>query len=99
MSIEDFEIEKLEFLSRIKLNKDEKSTFIEKFNNVLNLLEIICEFDSDEYQVLTQVLKKKQKFRDDVVYHRNSVEDIFLNSSNKNENYSDKRYFVVPKTI
>ncbi|MBF8246543.1 MAG: Asp-tRNA(Asn)/Glu-tRNA(Gln) amidotransferase subunit GatC [Rickettsia sp.] len=99
MSLNESELEKLQFLSKIKLGDNEKLNFIKKFNNVLNLIDKINDFDTTDCKVLTQVVEKRQELREDKSYSRNSMEDIFLNSQNTIVDSSEKKYFSVPKTI
>ncbi len=88
------EVEHIAGLCRIKLEEDEKSTFVDQFNDILDFFHKLDELDTANVNPTFHVIDIKNVFRSDIVRECLPKELIFKNISKK-----EKDYIIAPKMI
>ena len=95
MIIDDRLISKLETLSRLKFNPEEKETIKKDLNNILEMFDKLNEVDTEDVEPLTYVLDDHDPVRrKDLVGKELNNEDAL-----KNAEVSKKPFFAVPKFL
>lgn len=94
MLIDDALISRLEKLSRLQLNSDEREQIKRDLNNILNMIDKLNELDLEQVQPLTHINDQKPYAREDVVEEMLDKEEAI-----KRAPKSSDGYFVVPKVL
>lgn len=95
MEIDDSLISKLERLSRLKLDEEERESIKTDLNKILQMVETLQELDTSDVEPLVYVNQSKRPEREDVVANELDVNDSISNAPKKHED----GFFVVPKVI
>ncbi len=95
MEIDDTLISKLERLSRLRLDEQERESIKQELNNILQMVETLQELDTTDVEPLVYVNQSRRPEREDVVANELDVSDSISNAPKKHED----GFFVVPKVI
>ncbi|MGE5544918.1 MAG: Asp-tRNA(Asn)/Glu-tRNA(Gln) amidotransferase subunit GatC [Bacillota bacterium] len=90
----DKDIERLAILARIKLTPEEKKSFAEHLNSILNSAGILDEVTTDEVEPLIYVLPLYNVMRDDIVRPSLSNDEAMANAPS----YEEAK-FKVPRLL
>ena len=88
------EVEHIASLCRINLKDEEKESFVNQFNEILEFFQKLDEIDTSETKPTFHVIDIKNAFRSDKAKDCLSSDLIFKNVPKK-----EKNYFVAPKMI
>lgn len=88
------DVKKIADLANIKIEENEIESIKEKFNQVLDYVSQIEQFDLSGVEPMTHVNEDYNVWRDDKAKEAISLEDALLNAPKKNE-----QFFKVPKVI
>lgn len=80
MSIQSKDVEYVAKLARLNLSDQERETFTEQLNAILQYAEKLNELDTDGVEPTTHVLRLSNVMRDDVVHESLSQEKVFRNA-------------------
>ena len=94
MLIDDALILRLEKLSRLQLNKEEREQIKRDLNNILEMIDKLNELDLDEVEPLTHINDEKPFGRADKVEDMLDKEEAI-----KRAPKSSDGYFEVPKVL
>ena len=94
MLIDDALISKLEKLSRLKLNKEERAQIKEDLNNILKMIDKLDELDLEGVEPLTHINNEASYAREDEVGNMLEKEEAM-----KRAPKSSDGYFEVPKVL
>jgi len=86
------EVEHIASLCRIKLKEEEKSKFVDQFNDILDFFHKLDELNTKNVKPTFQVIDIKNAFRSDEVKECLPKELIFKNITKK-----EKDYIIAPK--
>jgi len=95
MKIDDTLISKLERLSKLELDPEERIVIKKDLNEILQMVETLQELDTEDVEPLIYVNQDKHPEREDIPANELSVEEATFNSPVKNE----KGFFTVPKVL
>lgn len=93
MQIDEKLLNKLEHLSALKLNEDERKQVLVELEEILEFAENMDELDLSNLSDFVNIIGGYTPFREDVPVLDNSKDMILQNTK------SDNGYFVVPKII
>lgn len=85
MSITTKDVEHVAKLARLNLTQEEKETFTEQLNSILQYAEKLNELDTDNVEATTHVLHLSNVMREDVVKESLPAEKVFLNAPDEEE--------------
>ena len=88
------EVEHIASLCRIDLKDEEKSSFVDQFNEILNFFHKLDEIDTSKTEPTFHVIDIKNVFRPDKIKECLSPELILKNVPKK-----EKNYIIAPKMI
>lgn len=94
MIIDDDLISKLENLSKIKLETDEKENLKIELEGMIHMFDKIGTLDTDNEEPLLHLTNAKNIFRNDEVKQIISREEALKNAPNRQKNF-----FTIPKII
>lgn len=94
MSIDHETVQKIAFLSRLKVEENKLEATKEEFNKILNWVEQLQEINTDHVEPLVSVHEGNVTAREDVVNDGNIKEEILQNAP-----MSEFGYFAVPKVV
>ena len=94
MQITNELIEKLESLSKIKLNENEKQKCSEDIEKIISFMNILNEVDTKDVEALSHAFSIKNVMREDETAPSIKNSDVLKNAPN-----SEKGCFKVPKTF
>jgi aspartyl-tRNA(Asn)/glutamyl-tRNA(Gln) amidotransferase subunit C len=94
MSVDDTLIEKLEVLSRLKLESQEKKVLKNDIEQMISMFDKIASIDTENVEPLTHMTTEIDRYRDDQAIIM-SAKEILLDAAPVRY----KRYFSVPKVI
>ncbi|MBR1600061.1 MAG: Asp-tRNA(Asn)/Glu-tRNA(Gln) amidotransferase subunit GatC, partial [Alphaproteobacteria bacterium] len=80
MSIDNKTVERVAFLSRLKVDKDKIESTKEEFNKILKWIEELNEVNTDDIEPLISVNDVNLRVRDDSVTAGNCREDVLRNA-------------------
>lgn len=80
MSIQSKDVEYVAKLARLNLSDQERETFTEQLNAILQYAEKLNELDTEGVEPTTHVLRLSNVMRDDVVHESLSQEKVFRNA-------------------
>ena len=86
------EVEHIASLCRIKLKEEEKSKFVDQFNDILDFFNKLDELNTANVEPTFHVIDIKNAFRSDKVKECLSKELIFKNITKK-----ENDYIIAPK--
>ena len=92
--ISEKDVEHIANLARIELTEEEKRSFTEQFNTILEYFEIINDLDTEEVPPTSHVIDVTNAFREDQVRPSLAMEDVLKNASKK-----ERGFFKAPKII
>jgi len=92
--ISEKEVEHIANLARIELTEEEKRSFTEQFNTILEYFEIINDLDTEDVPPTSHVIDVTNAFREDQVSPSLAIEDVLKNASKK-----ERGFFKAPKII
>ncbi len=92
--IDNQEVKKIAFLSRLKIEDEKLTAFGQEFNNIMGWINEIAELNTDNIEPLTCVNDTHITLRPDEVLEGNQ-KDAILNNAPKQE----FGYFTVPKVV
>jgi aspartyl-tRNA(Asn)/glutamyl-tRNA(Gln) amidotransferase subunit C len=92
--ISEKEVEHIANLARIELTEEEKRSFTEQFNTILEYFEIINDLDTEDVPPTSHVIDVTKAFREDQVSPSLAMEDALKNASKK-----ERGFFKAPKII
>jgi aspartyl-tRNA(Asn)/glutamyl-tRNA(Gln) amidotransferase subunit C len=92
--ISEKEVEHIANLARIELTEEEKNSFTEQFNTILEYFEIINDLDTEVVTPTSNVTDVTNAFREDQVIPSLAMEDVLKNASKK-----EHGFFKAPKII
>ena len=94
MSIDINTVDKIAFLSRLKIEDDLKECTKEEFNKIIQWGNLLKEIDTDGVEELVSVNEDGIQLREDEVTQGNCPEDVLANAPMK-----EYGYFAVPKVV
>ena len=92
--ISEKEVEHIANLARIELTEEEKRSFTEQFNTILEYFEIINDLNTEDVPPTSHVIDVTNAFREDQVSPSLAIEDVLKNASKK-----ERGFFKAPKII
>ena len=94
MSIEKSDIEHLCNLSKLNLDDEEQSIFLNQMKSILDMIEELQEVDTGDIEPMAHPLQMTQRLRDDEVTEFNDREKY-----QKNTDFAEDGFYKVPKVI
>ena len=94
MSIDVSTVDKIAFLSRLKIEDNVKEDTKEEFNKIIQWGNLLKEIDTDGVEELVSVNEDGIQLREDEVTQGNCPEDVLANAPMK-----EYGYFAVPKVV
>jgi len=94
MSVTIDQVEKIARLSKLSFSADEKETFVQQFNQILDYIEKLNELDTENVEPTYNVLDLKNVTRPDTVKRWFSQEKALANAPKAKHGF-----FSVPKVI
>ena len=94
MKIDKNTINKIDSLSRIKLDDKESEDYIKDLNSILDWVEQLNEVNTENVEPLSNISSSILPKREDVSNDTNSSEEILDNAPDKLEGF-----FAVPKVV
>ena len=94
MAIDKQTVNRVAFLSRLKIDEDKIEAAQDEFNKILNWVEQLREVDTDNVEPLSSVNENSLICREDKVIERDQADKILANAPM--EEYG---YFIVPKVV
>jgi len=94
MSSNPFDIEKIAFLARLKLNEDEKTRLGRQFEQILAHIDQLDQLDTKDVEPTTHVLPLQNVFREDEL-KKNFPDAEYLPLAPR----QDKGHYEVPQII
>ena len=88
------DVEHIARLARLRLTDEEKGTYMEQLNNILEYMGKLNQLDTSDVKPTYHVLPKKNAFRPDEV--KDSIEH---NLALENSAERDEEFFIVPPVI
>ncbi len=92
--INDEEVKKIAFLSRLKIEDSKLANFSKEFNGIMGWIEEIAELDTNNVEPLTCVNDVAMTLRTDEVNQGNQKQEILANAPAQ-----EFGYFTVPKVV
>lgn len=94
MQVNGETIQRLEALSKIKLNEDEKKKCLEDLEKIISFMNILDEVDTENEEALSHAFDIKNVMREDEVIESMARTDILKNAAENEDGC-----FKVPKTF
>lgn len=94
MQVNGETIQRLEALSKIKLNEDEKKKCLEDLEKIISFMNILDEVDTENEEALSHAFDIKNVMREDEVIESMARADILKNAAENEDGC-----FKVPKTF
>ncbi len=94
MAIDKQTVNRVAFLSRLKIDPDKITATEDEFNKILNWVEQLNEVDTENVEPLAAVNETALVCRDDTVTEGNQADKILANAP-----MAEYGYFVVPKVV
>ena len=94
MSVTLQQVESIAALAKLTFSEEEKETFVEQFNQILQYMEKLDELDTENVEPTYNVLDLKNVTRADIVKPWLSQEEALANAPK-----SKHGFFSVPKVI
>ena len=94
MSIDVNAVDKIAFLSRLKIENDVKESTMEEFNKIIQWVDQLKEVDTDDVEPLISVNENAIQLREDEVTQGQCSKEILVNAPMK-----EYGYFAVPKVV
>ena len=94
MSIDINDVDKIAFLSRLKIEDNVKESTKEEFNKIIQWVDQLREVNTDNIEPLISVNENSIQLREDEVTQGQCSEEILANAPMK-----EYGYFAVPKVI
>ena len=94
MKIDDALVLRLEELSRLELNEQERVKLRNSLNDILIMVEKLNELNTDGVEPLVYINETSSRLREDIVKNEITQAKALQNAPDKNDNY-----FKVPKVI
>lgn len=88
------EVEHIASLCRIEIKDEEKSSFVDQFNEILDFFSKLDEIDTSKTKPTFHVIDIKNAFRSDKIKECLPQDLIFKNIPKK-----EKNYIIAPKMI
>ncbi|USB32600.1 Asp-tRNA(Asn)/Glu-tRNA(Gln) amidotransferase subunit GatC [Paenibacillus sp. YPG26] len=85
MSIQTKDVEHVARLARLNLTQEEKETFTEQLNSILQYADKLKELNTDGVEATTHVLHLSNVMREDVVKESLPAEKVFLNAPDEED--------------
>lgn len=93
-------MKKLSKLTKIKLPEDEVGAFINKLQNVMDMINTLKEVDTDRVEPLTSAVRAKLYLRKDEINDGGIEEDLFTNvPGNSSALAKEIKCYIVPKVV
>lgn len=94
MAIDKETVNRVAFLSRLKIDEDKVEATQDEFNKILNWVEQLSEVNTDNVEPLSSVNDNALICREDEVKEGNQADKILANAP-----MQEYGYFVVPKVV
>ena len=94
MSIDVSTVDKIAFLSRLKIEEDAKESTKEEFNKIIQWVDQLKEVDTDNVEPLVSVNESAIQLREDEVTSGQCSKEVLANAPMK-----EYGYFAVPKVV
>ena len=94
MTIDVNAVDKIAFLSRLKIEDNVKESTKEEFNKIIQWVDQLKEVDTDNVELLISVNESAILLREDEVTQGQCSKDILANAPMK-----EYGYFAVPKVV
>lgn len=94
MQVNGETIQRLEALSKIKLNEDEKKKCLEDLEKIISFMNILDEVDTENEEALSHAFDIKNVMREDEVIESMARADVLKNAAENEDGC-----FKVPKTF
>ena len=94
MSIDISTVDKIAFLSRLKIEDDVKESTKEEFNKIIQWVDQLKEVGTDNVEPLISVNENGIQLREDEVTQGQCSKEILVNAPMK-----EYGYFAVPKVV
>ena len=92
MTIDKQTVNRIAFLSHLKIDENKIEEAQDEFNKILNWVEKLSEVNTDNVEPLSSVNENSLVCREDMVIEKNQADKILANAPVK-----EYGYFVVPK--
>ena len=94
MSIDKSDIEHLCNLSKLNLDEDEQSVFLNQMQSILGMIEELQEVDTGDIEPMAHPLQMSQRLRVDEITEFNERDKY-----QKNTEFAEDGFYKVPKVI
>ena len=94
MSLDKSEIQKIAWLARLALNKDDIPSYCDELTDILDLMEQMNSVDTTDIVPLAHPLEVFSRLRVDNITETNQRENF-----QKDQSKTKEGYYVVPKVI
>ena len=94
MSLDNKEVCQIAYLSRLQVEESSLESITADLNNILNLVELLSELDTDSVEPMAHPLNMTQRLREDVVTETDQSES-FQSIAPK----TGKFHYLVPTVI
>ncbi len=94
MAIDKQTVNRIAFLSRLKIDEDKTEDTQDEFNKILNWVEQLAEVNTDNVEPLSSVNDNPLVCREDKVVEGEQADKILANAP-----VEEYGYFVVPKVV
>ncbi len=94
MTIDKQTVNRIAFLSHLKIDENKIEEAQDEFNKILNWVEKLSEVNTDNVEPLSSVNENSLVCREDMVIEKNQADKILANAPVK-----EYGYFVVPKVV
>ena len=91
MSLTKQDVERVAYLSRLKLNENEIEKFQTQLTNVLGYIDLLNELDTTGLEPTLSITGSQNRLREDKTSESFSQEEALYNAPNKTE-----QYFIAP---
>lgn len=94
MAVNLKEVKHIAELAKLNFSDEEYTELIEDMNNILDYMNKLNEINTDNVEPLSHPSDLFNENREDIPVKGITKKDVFLNSSNNDENF-----FIIPKII
>lgn len=94
MSISSEEVSHIAHLARLELSHDEVPRYAEQLSKILDYVEQLKQLNTEGVEPTSHALDVNNVFREDVVQHRLTEQQVFQNAPEREDHY-----FKVPQIM
>ncbi|KON09146.1 Asp-tRNA(Asn)/Glu-tRNA(Gln) amidotransferase subunit GatC [Clostridium botulinum] len=94
MSVSKKDVEYVAELARLEFKEEEKDSFVNDLNKILNYMEKLDELNTDDVDIVVNPYYIENKYREDNVEKSMELKEVIDNAPESLE-----KYVIVPKVI